>query len=116
MGLSKEMGTRFGRLSASALNIKPAAMHGGVGLNSLQKKFLESYGLSLDCREIFRKGLHLLKTEKVDLVMGNHPRQNKTTEKLEKVQRGESILDAEEWIRFLEKTESGLDEMLKKEI
>ena len=92
-----------------------AAMHGGIGLNSMYADFLESYGLSLDCREKFRQALHKLANEHVDLVLGNHPGQSDTEGKLAKVLAGEKILDDSEWGRFLERTEKHLDDMLEKE-
>ncbi len=93
-----------------------AAMHGGVGMNSMTAEFLESYGFSKECRDIFRKGLHCLKHEKVDLVMGNHPEQNDTVGKQKRLAAGEaSVVDAEEWIRFLEKTEETLDALILSE-
>lgn len=92
-----------------------AAMHGGAGLNSMARDFLNHYNLPFTCRDKFREGLHKLAKEHVDLVLGNHPGQNRTTDKREKVLKGESILDREEWQRFLDSTESALDELLKKE-
>lgn len=92
-----------------------AAMHGGIGRNSMAAKFLQSYGLSLDCRERFREGLHRLADEHVDLVLGNHPQQNDTEGKRLAVLQGHSPLDAAEWQRFLANAEKKLDEMLKKE-
>lgn len=92
-----------------------AAMHGGIGMNSMAAEFLNRKGLSLDAREIFRKGLHALKDEHVDLFLGNHPQQNKTEEKLEAVLRGENILDETEWDKFLVWIEEVLDGMLERE-
>lgn len=78
-----------------------AAMHGGIGLNSMSNKFLDEYGLSYDCRRKYKEGLKSLMSEKVDIVMGNHPEQNKTPEKLEKVLKGGTIVDSKEWKSFL---------------
>ncbi|MBQ6474180.1 MAG: MBL fold metallo-hydrolase, partial [Victivallales bacterium] len=33
-----------------------AGMHGGVGMNSMKRDFLDKYGLSLDCRQQFLAG------------------------------------------------------------
>lgn len=93
-----------------------AAMHGGIGMNSLAADFLNCYGLPFSCRDAFRKGLHELAEEKVDIVMGNHPGQNNTTGKLAVVMSGEgNIIDPDEWCRFLESTEKKLDRLLQKE-
>lgn len=92
-----------------------AAMHGGVGMNSMTASFLDKYGLSFDCRDKFKEGLKKLATEKVDIVLGNHPEQNQTNRKLKKVLAGESIIDSDEWKRFLTSVESNLDSMINKE-
>ncbi|MBQ7036379.1 MAG: MBL fold metallo-hydrolase [Clostridia bacterium] len=92
-----------------------AAMQGGAGLNSMERDFLNHYNLPFTCRDKFREALHKLAKEHVDLVLGNHPGQNRTEEKREKVLAGESILDREEWQRFLLTTENALDAMLEKE-
>lgn len=78
-----------------------AAMHGGAGLNTLEKSFLDKYGMSTDVRQVFIKATEALMNEKVDIVMGNHPQQNNMVGKLEKVQSGEKIVDSGEWQRFL---------------
>ena len=90
-----------------------AAMHGGIGINSMGKAFLESYNLSLDCRQEFLDGLKMLSKEHVDLVLGNHPEQNNTIEKLQKVQAGENIIDEKEWGEFLISTEKRVLWMLE---
>ena len=92
-----------------------AAMHGGVGTNSMRAAFLDEYGLSYACRDRFREGLHMLANERVDLVLGNHPEQNDTKAKLAAVMRGGSILDAGEWQRFLLLAESLLDSVIASE-
>lgn len=93
-----------------------AAMHGGAGLNSMTASFLQEYGLSFDCRERFRQGLHSLSNERVDLMLGNHPEQNDTKGKLKAVISGEGlVLDSTEWKRFLKTMEDVLDQMLRQE-
>lgn len=86
-----------------------AAMHGGIGFNTLETEFLTKYKLSFDCREVFRESLHKIADEHVDIVLGNHPHQNDTQGKLQKVLSGESIIDNSEWKRFLIETERKLD-------
>lgn len=93
-----------------------AAMHGGIGTNSMSADFLKKYGLSFDCRDKFREGLHKLSKEHVDIVMGNHPNQNDTEGKLKKVLSGESIVDPTEWQRFLIAAEKRLDDRIAKEV
>jgi len=93
-----------------------AAMHGGVGINSMAKEFLESYGLPLTCREKFREGLCHLAGEKVDIVLGNHPQQNHTAEKTAaRTADNHPFVDPSEWQSFLKENERNLDQMLQKE-
>lgn len=92
-----------------------AAMHGGVGLNSMTREFLSSYGFSTSCRDNFREGLRMLTNEKVDLVLGNHPEQNNTIAKLKAVKEGKSLLDVHEWSLFLKDTENKLEDLIKQE-
>ena len=93
------------------------AMHGGVGLNSMAAGFLEARALPRDLPERFRAGLHALKAEPVDIVLGNHPDQNDTEAKAERLRRGDAraFVDPGEWTRFLENCEVRLDEMLARE-
>ena len=91
------------------------AMHGGVGLLSMEKAALERYSLPLEIRDVFRRGLHELANEKVDIVLGTHPEQNDTKGKYEILNSGGSIIDGGEWQRFLLGREKLLDDMLAKE-
>lgn len=93
-----------------------AAMHGGMGFNSMAKSFLDEYGLSYECRHKFLNGLKELKNEKVDLVMGNHAGQNDTVGKSKKVlENGEDITDPEEWCRLLDDKIKCFEDFLKNE-
>ena len=93
------------------------AMHGGVGTNSMEAAFLDKYGLSHECREIFRRDLHRLAEMQVDVVLGNHPDQNDTEGKLARIRAGEeyACVDPDEWPRFLKACEKRLDDMLAQE-
>lgn len=79
-----------------------AAMHGGVGMNSMQLDWLNKYSLPLSLRDDFAKGIKRLRTEKVDLVLGNHPYQNDTPKLLENTKSGISNIDTEAWQKFLD--------------
>ena len=92
-----------------------AGMHGGVGMNSLSRKFLTDYNLPLTLRDDFRAGLRRLEKEHVDLHMGNHAGHNDTQGKCEKVLAGESIVNPDDWGEFLKRTEKRLDDLLQKE-
>lgn len=81
-----------------------AGMHGGVGLNTLKREFLERYNLPLSNREKFIRGLEHAKTQQVDIVLGNHVGQNDTEGKLARVAQGEAdaFVDPQEWMQFLD--------------
>ena len=90
---------------------KVAAMHGGIGTNSMSSAFLLEYGLSFDCRKKFKEGLKMLASEHVDLVLGNHAQQTNTLEKMLKVKAGHEVLDTEEWACFLAKCNKMIDSL-----
>ena len=92
-----------------------AAMHGGAGLNTLSEKYLEQNGLPLDLRDAYKQSITKLSSEKVDLVLGNHPQQNDTSGKGGKVLLGESIIDPSEWNKFLDFHRKALDDLIEKE-
>lgn len=91
-----------------------AAMHGGIGTNSLHSDFLTRYGLSFDCRKKFRSSLARLACEKADLVLGNHPETTDTKGKMVQVLNGKNdIRDRSEWSCFLLFVESIIDDLEK---
>lgn len=90
-----------------------AAMHGGIGMNSMTAEYLKANNLPFSCRQAFREGLHKLAAEHVDLVMGNHPEQNDTAGKLNKLQNGaKTIVDPTEWGVLLKTAEDNLDKLM----
>lgn len=92
-------------------------MHGGAGVNSLVPSFLNKYGLPLSLPDTFRMGLKTLAELHVDVVLGNHPCQNNTVEKLARVCAGEqdACIDPNEWQRFLIECDHNLDAALEKD-
>ena len=88
-----------------------AGMHGGLGLNTLKRAWLQNNGFTLAMRDVYRNTLHKLASEMVDIVMGNHPGQNNTVRKLEKVLAEESVLDASQWLTLLQTYEEKLDKL-----
>lgn len=94
-----------------------AAMHGGVGTNSMEAWFLDKYGLDYGLREIFRNDLHRLAEIPVDIVLGNHPDQSDTEGKLARIFAGEkdACIDSGEWKRFMKACEDRLDRLIASE-
>ena len=66
-----------------------AGLHGGMGINTMCKSFLEKYGLPFDCREQFKKAMDRLSREKVDIFLGNHMEHNQTPERYARLIDGE---------------------------
>ena len=80
-----------------------AAMHGGVGLNSMKKPFFDKYGLSTDIREKFVPAIKTFINEKVDIFLGNHVRNNDTIGKGSRITENENpFIDDTAWKKFLE--------------
>ena len=89
-----------------------AGMHGGAGYNTLKSDFIERYGLSTDCRKIYRESLRKIAKEHVDIFIGNHPDQSNTEEK----SKGNAdVVDANEMQRFLDQLEETIDIFEKRE-
>ena len=79
-----------------------ASMHGGVGMNSMKRNFLDKYGLSTDIREKFVPAIESFMNEKVDILLGNHVGNNDTVGKGDKITEDfNPFVDATAWKKFL---------------
>lgn len=89
------------------------AMHGGVGLNSMRKDFLEKYGLSFDCRQKFLDGIDRVIDREVDIFIGNHVWNNDTEGKYKRLIAGDkdSFVDPSEWRRFLQECKEKMERL-----
>ncbi len=76
-----------------------AGLHGGMGINTLSKAFLNKYNLPFSLREDFCKAMLRLNEEKVDIFLGNHMQHNNTLEKAQMIKDGNShaFINPEEW-------------------
>ena len=93
-----------------------AGMHGGAGLNSMKKAFLEQYGLPTTIREQFPRCLDALMDEHVDITLGNHPNQNNTFQKhAQQTDRVNPFIDPDEWQAFLRERKRAYEQMLEQE-
>lgn len=94
-----------------------AGLHGGAGTNSMTREFLDSYGLSYDCRADFLASMDRLKTLHVDIYLGNHAYQNKTAEKYQKLLAGnkDAFVDATAWGKFAESCKKRLCTLMDQE-
>ena len=92
-----------------------AGMHGGVGLNSMSRSFLDAYSLPYDCRDQFFAGLERLKKEVVDIPLGNHVGCNDTLGKAARLNHGKEnpFIAPQEWALFLDQCRERLAELIR---
>lgn len=95
-----------------------AGMHGGAGMNTMCRSFIERHQNGY-CREEFQEGLRKVYDEHVDIVLGNHTKQNRTMEKrlfmLEYPDEPNPFIDSGEWRRYLDFVKLRFDRMLWEE-
>ena len=94
-----------------------AALHGGAGLNSMRREFLEKYSLPLTCRQDFLSAMDRLAAMDVDIFLGNHVEQNQTPERRERLLSGdtEAFVDREAWGTFCQRRKAAALSMLESE-
>jgi len=87
---------------------------GGVGTGSAQPCSLHEYGIKENLCELMLKSLEKAREEKVDVVLGNHPYNNETLKKrqLQLERGGNPFVDAEMWLKLLDKTRISFEKML----
>ena len=77
-------------------------MHGGVGMNSMKRRFLDKYGLSTEIREKFVPAIESFMEEKVDILLGNHVGNNDTVGKGSEITEDfNPFIDDTAWKKFL---------------
>lgn len=89
---------------ADGSKIYKVGYFGGTGFLTLYKDFLKKYNLPLSLRDDFIKTIDMLKGMKVDIVLGNHPSQNQTLEKRQKMfdKCAENpFINPDEWDEYL---------------
>ena len=94
-----------------------AGLHGGMGINSLGKDFLDKYALPYTLRDDFIRSMLRLNEERVDIFLGNHMQQNHTEEKAERIKAGNThaFVDPSEWQPFNLWCIQNLERMIEKE-
>lgn len=93
-----------------------AAMHGGVGMNSMRKEFLERYQLSESIRELFVPAIDRLMQEPVDILLGNHVGNNDTIGKASQITETENpFIDKTAWKHFLTAVKEKYYKMIEEE-
>lgn len=88
-------------------------MHGGVGRNTLESKFIRQYGLDASVRETYRQSLVKMLKEHVDVTLGNHPAQVRVLERLAEAPEGVNpFIDETIWPAFLNEQLERYENML----
>ena len=94
-----------------------AGLHGGMGINTMNREFLDKYGLSYDCRDKFKWAMDRLKEEKVDIFLGNHMQHNNTPSKYKEILSGnkDAFINEKEWAEYAEWAKNNLIRMMEDE-
>lgn len=80
-----------------------AGMHGGIGLNTLTSEYCLSHNLGNTWRVAYGETAKRLRGLKVDVILGNHPNQTHTFQKIaEKTADHNPFIDPTEWDRFMD--------------
>lgn len=76
-----------------------AGLHGGMGINTLSRDFLDKYSLPYTLRDDFVRSMKRLNEERVEIFLGNHMQHNNTEGKAELVKKGDkyAFVNADEW-------------------
>jgi hypothetical protein len=76
-----------------------AGLHGGMGINTLSREFLDAYALPYTLRDEFVRSMLRLNEERVEIFLGNHMQHNHTEEKARRVREGDRLafVDPGEW-------------------
>lgn len=78
------------------------AMHGGIGLNTLDYAFLDGSRLPRSLRDDYVRGLKALRDEKVDIALGSHPNQTRMLEKKRSMTDFSGFVDPGAWRRLMD--------------
>ncbi|MCI8889079.1 MAG: MBL fold metallo-hydrolase [Hungatella sp.] len=85
---------------------KRCGMIGGIGLGGMSMKRIREKGESPDKQTNFLKALDEIYDQKVDIVLGNHPENNRTCEKREQMLADPDMpnpfIDPQEWHRLID--------------
>lgn len=93
------------------------ALHGGMGINTLSREYLDRYSLPHSYREDFVRAMKRLAGERVDIFLGNHMQHNKTGEKADRVCAGDeyAFVNPEEWSPYCLWCIENLNNMIERE-
>lgn len=92
-----------------------AGLFGGTGVLTMYRAFLKRYDQPEGCRQDFLHSLEKVRGERVDVVLGNHPGQNRTIEKRRCMLSGEQnnpFIAPAEWEHFLAENKQNFQHFL----
>lgn len=93
-----------------------AAMHGGIGWNTLKSSYIQAHGLDGSWRNAYLRSLADLKNIPTDICLGNHPGQTRTFEKAAaKTDSYNPFINKQEWSQTLADLEIETREFFKKD-
>ena len=93
-----------------------AAMHGGIGWNTLESQYIQAHNLDGSWRLDYLNSLAKLRGIPVDIVLGNHPEQTRTYEKQAKITvEHNPFIDPDEWDGMLNELDIGVREFYAKD-
>lgn len=92
-------------------------LHGGMGINTMCREFLDKYNLSYDCRENFRNAMDRLAKEHVDIFLGNHMQHNHTPERYKELINGnkKAFVNPDEWSVYCKWAKENMENMIREE-
>ncbi len=92
-------------------------LHGGMGINTMSRAFLDKYQLPYSLRTDFFHAMDRLAEEPVDIFLGNHMYHNHTVEKTARVLAGDALafVDPAEWRAYALWCKDNLANMIKEE-
>ena len=98
-------------------NTYRAGLHGGMGINTLCREFLDKYSLPYSLRDDFKKSMLRLNEEKVDIFLGNHMQHNNTEGKAQMIKEGNlhAFVNPAEWQKYNLWCIENLENMIRKE-
>lgn len=79
------------------------ALHGGIGLNTLDDESLRTSGLPRTLRDDFLRGLLRLRDREVDITLGSHPAQTGMLEKRRSATDFSAFVDPSAWGRLMDR-------------
>ena len=93
-----------------------AAMHGGIGWNTLKSDYIRKHNLGNSWREAYINSMNSLENLEVDIVLGNHPNQAKMFQKnASKTKTLNPFIDKNEWGNIIRQTRNGALAMFEKD-